>query len=91
MKIGYVGLFNFPDGDAGAFHVLGIGKALRECGHSVVFFGIEHPLQPSLRLSGHATIYDASSYAGFKYISEPLRIGKTNLKRWGSIISGLPF
>ncbi len=41
MRIAYVGMFEFPEGDAGAARVLGVGRALHECGHSVIFLGIE--------------------------------------------------
>ncbi|TWU18992.1 glycosyltransferase [Allorhodopirellula heiligendammensis] len=40
-KILYTGMFRFPDGDAGAARVLGIGKALRDAGHEVFFAGGE--------------------------------------------------
>ena len=38
-RIIYVGNYSFPEGDAGAARVLGIGKALRECGYDVMFAG----------------------------------------------------
>ncbi len=61
MRIAYVGSFQFPEGDAGAARVLGIGRALRAGGHAVVFFGIEKSSRPG----------DCACYDGFKYISPP--------------------
>lgn len=40
-QIIYTGEFRFPNGDAGAARVLGIGKALRKAGYDVVFAGWE--------------------------------------------------
>jgi glycosyltransferase involved in cell wall biosynthesis len=40
-KVFYLGSFRFPDGDAAAARVLGIGKALREAGARVIFGGWE--------------------------------------------------
>lgn len=40
-RILYVGGFLFPNGNAAAARVLGIGKALREAGHEVLFAGGE--------------------------------------------------
>lgn len=61
MRIAYVGTFLFPEGDAGAARVLGIGKALRECGHEVVFLGIEKteywPDNEKCRASGNISFY----------------------------------
>lgn len=93
MKIGYVGMFNFPDRDAGAFHVLGVGKALRKCGHSVVFFGVEKFLQPINGSLGRTQNGDAWSYQGFKYQSpEPMGMESyANLKRRVSIQTGASF
>ncbi len=93
MKIGYAGMFKFPDGNAGAFHVLGIGKALREYGHTVIFFGIEDSPQPAQRVSGTVYNDENSSYAGFKYRSSEPRCSNTfgELKRRVSLKAGTSF
>lgn len=64
-KIIYTGSFRFPDGDAAAARVLGIGKALRAAGHEVVFAGWEEcereqDCQPD----------DSFIYEGFPYRSQ---------------------
>lgn len=40
-KVVYAGAFRFPDGDAAAARVLGIGKALRDAGYDVEYAGWE--------------------------------------------------
>ncbi len=86
MRIAYVGIFEFPEGDAGAARVLGIGMALQQLGHSVVFMGIEKmPM-----LSNVSTGYSISDYQGFKYRS-PVLHGNSlwrRLSRQISIFSG---
>jgi glycosyltransferase involved in cell wall biosynthesis len=73
MRIGYVGLFHFPDGNAGAVHAFGVGKALREYGHSVTFFGVERSAQSVERPLAST---ETSSYSGFTYRSpEPAGAG----------------
>jgi glycosyltransferase involved in cell wall biosynthesis len=89
LKIAYVGTFYFPEGDAGAARVLGIARALRENGHSVVFLGIEKT--PTDRIIGKNTRNGiVSGYQGFKYRSPnpPSTdiIGK--LARQCSVLSG---
>lgn len=67
MRIAYVGNFQFPDGDAGASRVLGIGRALREQGHTVVFFGIEN--QATGNTDSRIAYDDNPIYSGFRYYS----------------------
>ncbi len=58
------GAFRFPEGDAAAARVLGIGKAIRDLGKKVVFAGWE--------ANGQAADRDEDgfcSYQGFRYIS----------------------
>jgi len=88
LRIAYVGVFQFPDDDAGASRVLGIGRALREQGHTVVYFGI----------SNHATDNadkrivndDNLFYAGFRYhLPYPAVVGFTQrIRRQFSIYTG---
>lgn len=60
-----VGAFRFPDGDAAAARVLGLGKALRETGHRVVFAGWEKsPRGSDLDADGVAR------FQGFEYHSQ---------------------
>jgi glycosyltransferase involved in cell wall biosynthesis len=61
----YTGAFRFPEGDAAAARVLGIGKALRESGLKVVFAGWEeHERREDLQEDG------THSYQGFPYVSQ---------------------
>lgn len=64
------GSFRFPDGDAAAARVLGIGKALRDLGYTVTFAGWEeHPRAQDVAGEGYA-------YEGFQYFSQAdLRAG----------------
>jgi glycosyltransferase involved in cell wall biosynthesis len=63
-KVIYTGSFRFPDGDAAAARVLGIGKALCAAGHEVVFAGWEKQgRQDDLREDGF-------TYQGFSYFSQ---------------------
>jgi hypothetical protein len=71
----YVGSFRFPDGDAAATRVRGIGKALREAGFGVLFAGVEkrgrpEDLQPDGRFC----------YDGFSYLPEQ-DLGDTRVAR----------
>lgn len=60
----YIGDFRFPEGDAAAARVLGIGKALRDIGYVVSFAGGEVEGRSEDRQSGcHYT------YQGFTYFS----------------------
>lgn len=64
-KLIYTGAFNFPDGDAAAVRVLGIGKALRNAGYEVKFAGWEeHEREEDRRLD------DSFVYDGFRYKSQ---------------------
>ncbi|MGA2059049.1 MAG: glycosyltransferase family 4 protein [Thermoguttaceae bacterium] len=60
----YVGEFQFPEGCAAALRVLGMGKALREAGHRMLFAGIEKKPRPQDRQP------DGSfRYQGFPYFT----------------------
>jgi glycosyltransferase involved in cell wall biosynthesis len=60
----YVGNFRFPEGDAAAARVLGIGRALRDSGYEVVFCGGEEKERPEDRRST-----GEFAYQGFRYHS----------------------
>jgi glycosyltransferase involved in cell wall biosynthesis len=60
----YTGTFRFPDGDAAAMRVLGIGKALREAGFDVVFGGWQEKPRDMDRRQGDEFFFD-----DFKYYS----------------------
>lgn len=64
-KIIYTGSFLFPDGDAAAARVLGIGKALRAAGHEIVFAGWEKCEREQDRQPDNSFAYD-----GFLYKSQ---------------------
>ena len=64
-KIIYTGAFNFPDGDAAAARVLGIGKALRDVGYEVEFSGWEEHGREEDRQLSNRFVYD-----GFFYTSQ---------------------
>lgn len=80
------GAFRFPDGDAAAARVLGLGKALRQTGVEVVFCGWEAESRPQdLTASG------CYEFEGFKYFSQAdLRVGKVSAMRrlFGYILAG---
>jgi len=57
----YTGAFSFPDGDAGAARVLGIGRALRSAGYQVEFAGWEEHEREVDRL-GNNFVYDGFCY-----------------------------
>ena len=60
----YTGYFHFPDGDVAATRVLGIGKALRDAGYSVLFAGAEEHGRPDdVQADG------SYAYEGFPYVS----------------------
>jgi len=64
-RVIYVGTFRFPEEDAAAARVLGIGKALRDLGCEVVFGGGEERERPEdLQADG------AFRYQGFSYCSQ---------------------
>ncbi len=64
-RVFYVGGFRFPDGDAAAARVLGIGKALRAAGYDVTFAGWEqHPRE------GDKTVAGSYAFDGFPYVSQ---------------------
>lgn len=76
----YTGRFTFPDREAGACRVLGVGKALRAGGFKVVFAGTEESGRPE-DLQDDGTF----AYQGFRYVSEadgtsPQR--KSRLSQW---------
>jgi glycosyltransferase involved in cell wall biosynthesis len=62
--VAFVGTFRFPEGDAAAARVLGIGKALRDYGYEVVFAGGEEHGRPEDRLPD-----GGFAYQGFRYYS----------------------
>ncbi|HEX4485651.1 MAG TPA: hypothetical protein VH088_05255, partial [Terriglobales bacterium] len=62
MKIIYVGDFLFPDGDAAAARVLGIGKALRAAGYEVIFAGSEPDGRPQDLQPNGSFAYQSFSY-----------------------------
>jgi len=64
-KIIYTGSFLFPDGDAAAARVLGIGKALRDAGYEVVFAGWEKCERKQDKQPNGSFVYE-----GFSYISQ---------------------
>jgi glycosyltransferase involved in cell wall biosynthesis len=72
-RIIYTGAFRFPDGDAAAARVIGIGRALRSVGYDVEFAGWESDERPEDFVDGR---YE---YDGFPYTSlgelrtQPLR------------------
>lgn len=66
LRIAYVGTFQFPEGDASAARVLGNAMAMRELGHTVVFFGIEKSqlLQSNSAVGREGNL---AEYQGFHY------------------------
>jgi len=63
----YTGSFRFPDGDAAAARVLGIGKALRFAGHRVFYAGWEECERVQDRQADGRYVYEGFTY---KSISE---------------------
>jgi len=64
-RLAYVGTFQFPEGNAAAFRVLGIAKALRATGWQIVFGGGEQsPRAQDLRPDG------VHEFEGFEYFSQ---------------------
>jgi glycosyltransferase involved in cell wall biosynthesis len=63
-QIIYTGSFRFPDGDAAAARVIGIGKSLRAAGQEVVFAGWEERGRPQDKHK------DGYLYQGFSYIPQ---------------------
>ena len=60
----FVGEFQFPEGDAGALRVLGIGRALRDAGFNVLFIGRNQPGRPEdVQADG------SYAYQGFPYLA----------------------
>ena len=64
-RIIYCGSFRFPDGDAAAARVLGIGKALAAAGHEMIFSGWEQKSRKQDRQPDGTHIYQ-----GFRYYSQ---------------------
>lgn len=60
-----LGAFRFPNGDAAAARVLGVGKALRQAGYEVAFAGWEQSGRPE-DVDGNGVC----SYEGFSYCSQ---------------------
>jgi glycosyltransferase involved in cell wall biosynthesis len=69
----YVGEFHFPNGDAAAARVCGIGKALRDANYSVAFAGLESVAAPEdIQADGCACrdgmyYYPAKNFDDFKF------------------------
>jgi glycosyltransferase involved in cell wall biosynthesis len=61
-EIIYVGGFRFPDGDAGAARVRGIGLALSDAGYEVAFAGIEDQASPDDLLPDGTACRDGLPY-----------------------------
>jgi len=61
-RILYTGNFRFPDGDAAAARVRGIGCALRDAGYEVVFGGGESEGRPQDRNSSTGYAFQGFSY-----------------------------
>lgn len=86
-KVFYLGNFLFPDGDAGAHRVHGIGNCLRDAGFEVVFLGAETAGRPQ-------DMEDAGPHRfnGFSYHPAG-NAGTTQLRRfwrlWHTHLSGL--
>ena len=64
-QIIYTGAFRFPDQDAAAARVLGVGKGLRNAGYDVEFAGWEAQERDEDRLNE-----DSYAYEGFPYKSQ---------------------
>jgi glycosyltransferase involved in cell wall biosynthesis len=77
-KIWYVGAFRFPDKDAAAARVLGIGRALRSAGYEVVFAGGE-----ATGLPGEERQAGGWEHDGFEYhpMGELDRTGGAGVRR----------
>jgi glycosyltransferase involved in cell wall biosynthesis len=63
-KVIYTGLFRFPEGDAAARRVLGIGKCLKAYGYDVVFAGCEEKSR-DIDINNNGKYI----YQGFEYYS----------------------
>lgn len=85
-KIFYVGSFRFPDKDAGARRVYGVGKVLEKIGYDVIFLGSE--IEARMQDSAGAGEY---KYKGFCYYPSGVH-GNTKIKKasrlWLTYISG---
>jgi glycosyltransferase involved in cell wall biosynthesis len=78
-QIVYTGGFRFPEGDAAAARVLGIGKALRDLGYTVTFAGAEAAGRSS-DLNEDGEFW----YQGFKYASQD-ELRSSELGRWARL------
>ncbi len=58
----YTGNFRFPDGDAAAARVLGIGCSLRDAGYEVVFGGGESKERPEDRTPSGSSVFRGFTY-----------------------------
>lgn len=85
-RVYVVGAFRFPDGDAAAVRVLGLGKSLRESGFEVLFSGWEEEgRSQDFLVTGEFVFQD------FKYYSQnEFRTKKVNFLRrlWGYLSAG---
>jgi len=73
-RVVILGAFRFPEGDAAAARVLGIGKTLRQIGYDVDFAGWEERGRAQDKCGG-----ERFSYQGFRYFSQnQFRLKKIN-------------
>jgi glycosyltransferase involved in cell wall biosynthesis len=85
VRVIYVGGFQFPNGDAAAARVLGMGKALRGSGYDVVFAGSESSGRPQdVQADG------SFAYQSFPYFpqSEGRSQGSNLIRRAGLYLGG---
>jgi glycosyltransferase involved in cell wall biosynthesis len=68
-SIVYTGSFSFPEGDAGAARVLGIGKTLRTLGYEVLFGGGEAEGRAEDRIEQNRYRYQDFEYAPQGYLN----------------------
>jgi glycosyltransferase involved in cell wall biosynthesis len=86
----YVGNFKFPDRDAGAHRVRGIGRCLREAGFEVIFMGSETDERMPNVVSGCKNVYDGFSYYSARNIGyTPFQRGRSFFLNYLSGISVL--
>lgn len=80
----YVGAFRFPDRDAAAKRVLGIGQILKKIGHKVIFLGGEKGDESEKNFKGFSyysqSELDHNSSSVFEKISNFLNSGSNTVK-----------
>jgi glycosyltransferase involved in cell wall biosynthesis len=82
----YTGRFAFPECEAGARRVLGIGQALRAGGFKLVFAGTEEAGRPEDRQNNDAFVYQGFSYVPESIGTMPQR--KSRVRQWGDFHLG---